>query len=179
MLFETPGCENYLSGAILDPETLYQKSSTTDEAFPKLLMDKGIVPGVKPHLKVYALPGQSGSTVMQGLDSLAARCAEYRAAGARFAKWRSPLEIDVSAQQPSDLVIEANMRDLGTRHTQRKLDGEWDALNAPKPFAVFSSNSNFIFRSMCIRALPRSEQPGMRSYVRRRISFQLSSPILA
>jgi len=116
MLFETPGCENYLSGAILDPETLYQKSSTTDEAFPKLLMDKGIVPGVKPHLKVYALPGQSGSTVMQGLDSLAARCAEYRAAGARFAKWRSPLEIDVSAQQPSDLVIEANMRDLGTTH---------------------------------------------------------------
>merc|ERR1719230_1011042 len=72
----------------------------------------GIVPGVKPHLKVYSLPGQAGSTVMQGLDSLAARCSEFRAAGARFAKWRSPLEIDVSAQQPSDLVIEANMRDL-------------------------------------------------------------------
>jgi hypothetical protein len=49
---------------------------------------------------------------MQGLDSLAARCAEYKAAGCEFAKWRSPLEIDVAAGQPSDLVIEANMRDL-------------------------------------------------------------------
>jgi fructose-bisphosphate aldolase class I len=29
MLFETPGCEKYLSGAILDPETLYQKSSNS------------------------------------------------------------------------------------------------------------------------------------------------------
>ena len=32
----------------------------------------GILPGVKPHLKVYQLPGQpAGATVMQGLDSLA------------------------------------------------------------------------------------------------------------
>ena len=36
--------------------------------------------GVKPHLKVYALPGQSGATVMQGLDSLAARLEEYKKA---------------------------------------------------------------------------------------------------
>ena len=112
MLFEAPGCEEFLSGAILDPETLYQRSSLTGELFPELLMNKGIVPGVKPHLKVYALPGQNGSTVMQGLDSLAARCKEYRAAGARFAKWRSPLEIDMKTQQPSDLVINANMNDL-------------------------------------------------------------------
>ena len=112
VLFESPGASDYLSAAILDPETLYQRSTTNDELFPKVLMDSGIVPGVKPHLKVYALPGQSGATVMQGLDSLAARCAEYKAAGCEFAKWRSPLEIDVAAGQPSDLTIEANMRDL-------------------------------------------------------------------
>jgi fructose-bisphosphate aldolase class I len=29
MLFETPGCEKYLAAAILDPETLYQKSSNS------------------------------------------------------------------------------------------------------------------------------------------------------
>lgn len=110
MLFETPGAERYLSGAILDPETLYQKSSTSGELFPKVLSARGIVPGVKPHLKVYALPGCGGETVMQGLDSLAARCAEYRAAGARFAKWRSPLEIRDG--QISRLAIEANMHDL-------------------------------------------------------------------
>lgn len=112
MLFETPGANEYLSAAILDPETLYQRSSTDDMLFPEKLSSLGIVPGVKPHLKVYALPGQAGSTVMQGLDSLSARCKEYKAAGCRFAKWRSPLAIDVASGQPSDLVIEANMLDL-------------------------------------------------------------------
>jgi hypothetical protein len=48
---------------VVDPETLYQRSSTDDELFPAVLTKKGIVPGVKPHLKVYALPGQDGATV--------------------------------------------------------------------------------------------------------------------
>eukprot|EP00183_Erythrolobus_madagascarensis_P007030 CAMPEP_0185846070 /NCGR_PEP_ID=MMETSP1354-20130828/1836_1 /TAXON_ID=708628 /ORGANISM="Erythrolobus madagascarensis, Strain CCMP3276" /LENGTH=366 /DNA_ID=CAMNT_0028546153 /DNA_START=244 /DNA_END=1344 /DNA_ORIENTATION=- len=112
MLFETPGASDYLSAAILDPETVFQTSTSDGMTFPAKLTSLGIVPGVKPHLKVYALPGQFGSTVMQGLDSLAVRCREYREAGCRFAKWRSPLEIDVSNGQPSDLVIQANMRDL-------------------------------------------------------------------
>ena len=112
MLFETEGSADFLSAAILDPETLSQRSTTDGSLFPEKLRALGVVPGVKPHLKVYALPGQGGATVMQGLDSLQARCEEYAAAGAQFAKWRSPLEIDVAAGQPSDLTIEANMRDL-------------------------------------------------------------------
>lgn len=113
MLFEAPGANQYLSGAILDPETLYQRSTSKGTPlFPQRLKDLGILPGVKPHLKVYALPGQRGSTVMQGLDSLAARLEEYKAAGAVFAKWRSPLAIDEASGQPSDFVIEANMLDL-------------------------------------------------------------------
>jgi|TARA_B110000008_G_scaffold76291_1_gene77560 fructose-bisphosphate aldolase class I len=112
ILFESPGCEKYLSAAILDPETLYQKSTKTGDFFPDVLTSRGIVPGVKPHLKAYALPGQARATVMQGLDSLAPRLAEYKVAGCEFAKWRSPLEIDLSAGQPSDLIIQANMRDL-------------------------------------------------------------------
>ena len=77
-----------------------------------LLCFAGIVPGVKPHLKVYTLPGTNGDTVMQGLDSLASRCKEYYKAGARFAKWRSPIVIDVKAGRPTDLAIKANMQDL-------------------------------------------------------------------
>lgn len=111
MLFEAPGCENYLSAAILDPETLYQKSDD-GKLFPQFLTERGIVPGIKPHLKVYTLPGTNGDTVMQGLDSLAARCKEYYAAGARFAKWRSPLVIDTAKGCPTDLAIRANMHDL-------------------------------------------------------------------
>lgn len=111
MLFTAEGCENYLSAAILDPETLYQ---TSDDGilFPQVLADRGIVTGIKPHLKIYTLPGTNGDTVMQGLDSLGARCAEYYKAGARFAKWRSPLVIDVAKGCPTDLAIRANMHDL-------------------------------------------------------------------
>ena len=66
MLFEAPGANNYLCAAILDPETLYQRSSSAGTPlFPDRLKQLGIMPGVKPHLKVYALPGQKGSTVMQ------------------------------------------------------------------------------------------------------------------
>lgn len=111
MLFEAPGCENYLSAAILDPETLYQRSDS-GKLFPEVLTEKGIVPGIKPHLKIYTLPGTNGDTVMQGLDSLAVRCKEYYQAGARFAKWRSPLVIDVQKGCPTDLAIKANMHDL-------------------------------------------------------------------
>jgi fructose-bisphosphate aldolase class I len=112
MLFETLGCENYLSAAILDPETLYQKSDTSGKLFPQVLLERGIVTGVKPHLKIYNLPGTYGDTVMQGLDSLAARCKEYYSAGARFAKWRSPLVINMEKGCPTDLAIRANMHDL-------------------------------------------------------------------
>jgi len=112
MLFEAEGCENYLSAAILDPETLYQKSSTNGKLFPEVLTERGIVPGVKPHLKIYTLPGTNGDTVMQGLDSLDMRAKEYYNAGARFAKWRSPLVIDTAKGCPTDLAIRANMQDL-------------------------------------------------------------------
>jgi len=111
MLFTEEGCDNYLSAAILDPETLYQKSDD-GVFFPELLTKRGIVPGVKPHLKIYELPGTNGDTVMQGLDSLAVRAKEYYDAGARFAKWRSPLVIDVEKGRPTDLAIKVNMHDL-------------------------------------------------------------------
>lgn len=111
MLFTAEGCENYLSAAILDPETLYQKSDD-GKLFPDVLKERDIVPGIKPHLKIYTLPGTNGDTVMQGLDSLASRCAEYYKAGARFAKWRSPLVIDMEKKCPTDLAIKANMHDL-------------------------------------------------------------------
>ncbi|CAE7518036.1 FBPA [Symbiodinium natans] len=110
MLYTAKGANKYLSAAILDPETVFQKSDD-GVPFPKVCSDLGIVPGVKPHLKIYSLPGTAdGETVMQGLDSLAARCKEYREAGCRFAKWRSPLE--VSEGEISRLCIEANMHDL-------------------------------------------------------------------
>ena len=99
-----------MAAAILDPETVFQMSDA-GVPLPQLLAARGILPGVKPSLKVYKLPGCDGETVMQGLDSLAERLREYRAAGVVFAKWRSPLNVDLAAGKPSQLAIEANMRD--------------------------------------------------------------------
>jgi hypothetical protein len=72
MLFSAPTCEEYLCGAILDPETLTQKSDD-GKPFPLFLRDREITTGVKVHLKACVLPGTGGDTVMQGLDSLASR----------------------------------------------------------------------------------------------------------
>merc|ERR1712193_491762 len=47
-----------------------------------------------------------------GLDSLSDRCAKYYEQGARFAKWRTALKIDVEAGCPTDLAIDVAAQDL-------------------------------------------------------------------
>ena len=110
-LFTAPGATDCLTAVILDPETVFQQDSA-GVPFPEVLAKQGLIPGVKPSLTVYKLPGTAGETTMQGLDGLSERCAKYYAAGCRFAKWRSPLTIDVAAGTPSALAIETNCRDL-------------------------------------------------------------------
>lgn len=110
-LFRAEGATDFLTAVIMDPETVFQKADD-GTPFPELLKSRGLLAGVKPSLTVYQLPGTSGETCMQGLDSLALRCREYKAAGCSFAKWRSPLQIDVAKGTPSALAIETNMRDL-------------------------------------------------------------------
>ena len=52
-----------MAAAILDPETVFQMSDA-GVPLPQLLAARGILPGVKPSLKVYKLPGCDGETVM-------------------------------------------------------------------------------------------------------------------
>src|SRR3989338_11325716 len=49
MLIATPGLGQYISGAILFTETLYQKTSD-GTPFPQALENQGIIPGVKVDL---------------------------------------------------------------------------------------------------------------------------------
>ena len=68
-LFEAEGAANYISAAILDPETVFQKSAA-GVPLTQVLTARGILPGVKPSLTVYKLPGCDGETVMLlGRDS--------------------------------------------------------------------------------------------------------------
>lgn len=109
MLFTAPGIEKYICGVILFDETLRQ--STADGVpFPKLLADKGIVPGIKVDLGVKPLPFSEGETYTQGLDNLPERLQEYKKLGARFAKWRAVIHI--SDKFPSCAAMQANAEGL-------------------------------------------------------------------
>lgn len=109
LLFSAPGIGEHISGTILFEETLFQK---LDDGTPliSLLAKQGIVPGIKVDKGVVPLPGTDDETSTQGLDDLHKRCAEYRAAGARFAKWRAVLKIGDGC--PSALSISANAHGL-------------------------------------------------------------------
>jgi fructose-bisphosphate aldolase, class I len=106
LLFTTKGVEEFISGVILFDETIRQ--STSDGVpFPKVLADKGIIPGIKVDTgaKPLALAAE-GETVTEGLDGLRDRLTEYRGLGARFAKWRATYTI--TDELPSAYTIDVN-----------------------------------------------------------------------
>merc|ERR1712232_618432 len=63
--------------------------------------------GLKP-----LLGGGDGEQWCTGLDDLAERAGKYYAQGARFAKWRTALKIDVAKGTPTDLAIDVAAQDL-------------------------------------------------------------------
>ena len=111
MLFTTEGMEDFISGVILYDETLRQKALDEAETpFPKLLSDKGIIPGVKVDTGIHDLAGFPGETVTEGLDGLRERLKRYGRLGAAFAKWRAV--ITVGKGIPTDVCIDANAHAL-------------------------------------------------------------------
>lgn len=109
MLFSADGIEKYIGGVIMYDETLRQ-SSKDGVAFPKLLADKGIVPGIKVDMGAKDLAGFAGEKWTQGLTNLRERLAEYYELGARFAKWRAVITIGDNI--PSRHCLEVNAQAL-------------------------------------------------------------------
>eukprot|EP00983_Pelagomonas_calceolata_P018988 597578-Pelagomonas_calceolata.AAC.2 len=88
----SPFSVQYISGAILFEETLYQTCSN-GKKMSDMLSDQGIVPGIKVDKGLAPLANSNDEQWCMGLDGLDKRCAEYYKAGARFAKWRSVVSI--------------------------------------------------------------------------------------
>ena len=109
MLFTTEGAEEYISGVILFDETIRQ-SSSDGTPFPKLLEQKGIIPGIKVDKGAKPLALTSGETITEGLDGLRGRLEEYRELGARFAKWRATYSI--ADDKPSEYCVWTNAHAL-------------------------------------------------------------------
>ena len=106
MLFTTEGLGNYISGAILFEETLFQDHADGESMVAKLEKE-GIIPGIKVDKGLKPLVGGlEHETYCSGLDGLTERASDYYARGARFAKWRAVLQI--TADGPSDLAIREN-----------------------------------------------------------------------
>eukprot|EP00878_Enallax_costatus_P000798 GHUV01000922.1.p1 GENE.GHUV01000922.1~~GHUV01000922.1.p1 ORF type:complete len:403 (+),score=124.33 GHUV01000922.1:45-1253(+) len=111
LLYTAPGLGQYISGAIMFEETLFQKAASGKQ-FVDILKEQGIVPGIKVDTGLQPLPGTDGETATQGLDNLGARCKEYYKQGARFAKWRAVLRIAGPGQGPSTTAIMENAHGL-------------------------------------------------------------------
>ena len=109
MLLTTPKLGEHISGAILYDETLRQKTKS-GVPFTKVMMDNGILPGIKVDMGAKPLAGFPGELVTEGLDGLRERLKEYAQLGAKFAKWRAVITIGEDA--PSGTCIEANCHAL-------------------------------------------------------------------
>jgi fructose-bisphosphate aldolase, class I len=105
LLVTTPGLGESISGAILFDETIRQKKKD-GTPFVKVLIEAGIVPGIKVDIGAKTLAGHPGEKVTEGLDGLRARLNEYFQMGARFAKWRAVIALGDGI--PSRGCIEAN-----------------------------------------------------------------------
>jgi fructose-bisphosphate aldolase class I len=109
LLFTTAGMEEFISGVILFDETIRQ-DARDGTPLRKILEVKGVVPGIKVDTGAKDLAGFPGEKVTQGLDDLGGRLEEYRALGARFAKWRAV--INIGPQIPSRFCLLANAHAL-------------------------------------------------------------------
>jgi fructose-bisphosphate aldolase, class I len=109
LLFTADGAEEYISGVILFDETIRQ-SSADGTPFPKLLADRGIIPGIKVDKGTKPLALASEETITEGLDGLRERLQEYYELGARFTKWRATYSIGDGI--PSEYCVWTNAHAL-------------------------------------------------------------------
>ena len=99
----------YISGVILFDETIRQQGAD-GTPLVTLIERAGSLPGIKADLGTKPLPFGPGEVVTEGLDGLRERLAEYRALGARFAKWRAIVSVGPSL--PTETAIAANAHAL-------------------------------------------------------------------
>lgn len=106
LLFTTPNLGDYISGAILFEETLFQNAKD-GTPFVDMLKEAGIIIGIKVDMGLKPLCGGGpGETWCAGLDGLYEKCTKAYERGARFAKWRTAIRIDVEKELPSNYAIE-------------------------------------------------------------------------
>jgi fructose-bisphosphate aldolase class I len=109
LIVTTRGLGESISGAILFDETIRQEKKN-GTPFVTVIIDAGIIPGIKVDTGAKAMAGHPGEKITEGLDGLRERLADYFHMGARFAKWRAVIAVGEGI--PSRSCIEANAQAL-------------------------------------------------------------------
>jgi len=109
MFFTTPGAAAFISGVILQDETIRQKNAA-GIPLTEVLSKQGIIPGIKVDSGAKVLAGSPDEKVTEGLDGLRDRLKEYAAMGARFAKWRAVIRI--TDRLPGPVCVNVNAHAL-------------------------------------------------------------------
>jgi fructose-bisphosphate aldolase class I len=107
-LFTAPGLEQYISGVIEFEDTLAQADGE-GTSLPKVLQQRGIVPGIKVDKGKGPLALSPFDLITYGLDGLAERLIQYKRQGARFAKWREVYKIGEHYPTASGIAANAEM----------------------------------------------------------------------
>ena len=109
MFFTTPDVSAFISGVILQDETIRQKNAA-GIPLTEVLSKQGIIPGIKVDTGAKVLAGSPEEKMTEGLDGLRDRLKEYAAMGARFAKWRAVIRI--TDRLPSPMCVNVNAHAL-------------------------------------------------------------------
>jgi fructose-bisphosphate aldolase class I len=109
LILTTRGLGDYINGAVLYDETIRQHKKD-GTSFVKILLDAGVIPGIKVDIGAKDLAGHPGEKITEGLDGLRDRLKDYFQMGARFSKWRAV--ITMGDGLPSWGCIEANAHAL-------------------------------------------------------------------
>jgi len=105
MLFTTTGIAQFISGVVMQDETIHQQSSI-GRPVGDVLAQQGIIPGIKGDTGAKRLAGTTAENITEGLDGLRDRLMDYAQTGARFAKWRAVIRIG-DALPTSGCVLES------------------------------------------------------------------------
>ena len=109
LIVTTPDLGQCISGLILYDETI-REGRKEGTSFLKIIVNAGIIPGIKVDTGAKDMAGHHGEKITEGLDGLRERLIEYFKMGARFAKWRAVITIGPGI--PSRGCIEANAQAL-------------------------------------------------------------------